>query len=390
LSGARTDWYGVPSGRVYTKGVAAKAEIFRVCPKCGARNKGKWEFCVRCGESLQDVTVATSQAKPEIVPVEESPEASPIGWVLLAIVFLAVAGGSVWWWSRTPVPAPVKTSAMAMVPPQIAPPSPSPGTNEGPADQLVGLARSKLAQNDLPGALAALEQALDKDPGNASIHALYGHVELLSGNLAKAVSAYTRATELDPQSAFYRAGRAGALNLAGRYDEAIPEYQRITAQGGEPTIEEAYGELLLFKKNDPAAALPHLKRASEGRPEDLGYTEQLASALEQTHDVEGATKLYRSVLEKSPGAAESRGRLAEILFTQGKTDDAINLTRAGIQQNPSVPVLHRDLGSFLERAGRLLEASAAYGDYARLAPNAPDAGTIKERADALAQQAQSP
>ena len=71
----------------------------------------------------------------------------------------------------------------------------------------------------------------------------------------------------------------------------------------------------------------------------------------------------------------------------GKTDAAIALTQAGIQLDPSVPALHRDLGSFLERSGRLLEASAAYADYARLAPNAPDVGAIKDRASALAQQA---
>ena len=34
-----------------------KAESVRLCPACGTRNKPKWEYCVNCGESLQDVAL---------------------------------------------------------------------------------------------------------------------------------------------------------------------------------------------------------------------------------------------------------------------------------------------------------------------------------------------
>jgi tetratricopeptide (TPR) repeat protein len=371
--------------------VAAKAEAFRVCPKCGTRNKGKWEFCVRCGESLQNVTIASSaetkpgkSAKAAIKLGQAKAESSPVGAVAVAILLLAAAAWSVYYLRGAQPPPPMKTTAVLVAP--KAAPAATPSTAPGGADELVTRARLKLAQNDVAGALPLLEQAVERDSRNASVHGLYAWALVLSGNLTKALAEYSIATDLDPQDLGFRAGKAGTLKLAGRFDEAIAEYQRIAAQGGAPPdVEEDYGSVLLNAKQDAAGALTHFRKASEAAPDNVGYREQLAYALEQSHDTEGARKEYEKILEKNPAAAVSRGRLAEILLGQGRNDDAIALTRTGIQIDASVPILHRDLGSLLERSGHPLEASAAYREYARLAPNAPDANEMKERANALAQ-----
>jgi Flp pilus assembly protein TadD len=368
--------------------VATKADDFRICPKCDARNKAKWEFCVRCGESLQNVTIAASAARaPATVVLESGRSEAPVGAAIVSLVLLVgVLGGSVWWWTHSSAPPPLKTTATVVEPAQSELPAPAtPGSK--PGDRNAALGRAKLVDNDLPGALPLLAEAVEAAPDNASFQALYAHALLLSGDLAKALEHYTVASQLEPQNAGYRTGLAGALNMAGRFDDAASEYQKILAQQpGDPEVEEDYGELLLTRKHDPAAALSYLKNASAGKPDDPIFAQQLALALEQTHDVDGAAKVYQTVLEKSPDAAEARGRLAEILFTKGKPDDAISLAQAGIKLNPSTPILHRDLGSFLERAGRFPEASIAYREYARLAPNAADARAMTERAEALAQR----
>jgi tetratricopeptide (TPR) repeat protein len=370
--------------------VAAKAEAFRVCPKCGTRNKGKWEFCVRCGESLQNVTIASSQperpgkAKAAIKIEGPRPESSPVGAALLSIAFLGALVGSFYWFRGTGAPAQVATSAV-LVAPKAPSPTPAPSTVPGGSDELVARARLKLAGNDVAGALPLLEEAASKDSGNASVHALYAWALVLSGTLDKGISEYTQATRIDPGNGSYRGSLAAALKLAGRTDEALQEYGRISPQQIGADTEEDYGMLLLSAKHDAAGALPHLKRASESNPDNLAFTEQYAYAMEQSRDLEGARRGYEKVLQRNPGAAESRGRLAEILISLGKNDDAITLTKTGIQLDATVPILHRDLGSLLERSGRPAEASVAYREYTRLAPNAPDAAAIKERADALAQ-----
>src|SRR5574339_395038 len=80
-----------------------------ICPACGARNKPKWEFCVRCGESLQDAETAAPLAKTVVkgkgkgksklkIEIHEREERSslPSGLVLgvgaLVLVGLGVAG----------------------------------------------------------------------------------------------------------------------------------------------------------------------------------------------------------------------------------------------------------------------------------------------------------
>jgi tetratricopeptide (TPR) repeat protein len=373
----------------------ARGDSFRVCPKCGSRNKAKWDFCVRCGESLGDATVTTAAPPPaEIVsgpPEAEGSQGLFLGFLALFVVAVA---GSVWWLSRSSAPPPVTDSrlfAAPAKPPSLPPPQPATGLASLNAltDPKLAEARAKLDANDVPGAIALLQELVSNNPDYAAAHGLYGYALLLSGNAARAVSEYTRAVQIDPSNVQYRIGRASALNFADKLDESVAEYEKVLQLSPDPKIEEDLGSLLLRQKNDPAAALPHLRKAAADEPGNPKYAEQYALALEATQDLEGAKKVYQKVLETTPGASESRGRLAEILFTQGRSDDAIALTKAGIERDPAVPILHRNLGSFLERSGKLMEASTAYGEYARLAPNAPDAAAIKDRAGALAQQAAS-
>ncbi|HWX23962.1 MAG TPA: tetratricopeptide repeat protein [Vicinamibacteria bacterium] len=366
--------------------MAAKNEGFRVCPKCGARNKGKWEFCVRCGEALHDVTMAPGEKATRVVALAPATEASPAGVILLSLVLLAAVAGGIWWVSGSKPPAQPDPGIFAIA---QTPSRPSPSPTVVPAGQKeADGGRRALGQGDARGALKLLQQAVDSAPDNASFQSSYAQALFLAGDLPAAIQHFSTATQLEPQNVTYRMGLAAALNHAGRNDEAAQEYNRILTQ--EPAnvdAEEDLGQLLLLRKGDAAAALPHLRKASELRPGEPIFDQQLAFALEKTQDLDGASAVYRKVLQKTPDAAEVRGRLAEILFNQGKADDAIALARAGIQRDPNVPVLHRDLGALLERAGRLPEASAAYREYARLAPNAQDARAMTERADLLAKQA---
>jgi Flp pilus assembly protein TadD len=367
--------------------VAAKNEGFRVCPKCGARNKGKWEFCVRCGEALHDVTMAPGEKATRVVEVAPATEASPIGVILLSLVLLAAVAGGVWWVKESKPPAKTDPGLFSIAQPSTSLPS-QPPTVVPVGQKEAEEGRRLLGQGDARGALKLLQQAVDSAPDNASFQNSYAQALFLAGDLPTAIQHFSTATQLEPQNVTYRMGLAAALNHAGRNDEAAQEYNRILTQ--EPAnvdAEEDLGQLLLLRKGDAAAALPHLRKASELRPGEPIFDQQLAFALEKTQDLDGASAVYKKVLQKTPDAAEVRGRLAEILFNQGKADDAIALARAGIQRDPNVPVLHRDLGALLERAGRLPEASAAYREYARLAPNAQDARAMTERADLLAKQA---
>src|SRR5438046_9114840 len=73
-----------------------KADSVRICPACGTRNKPKWEYCVKCGESLQDVPLgvpAAEAADAAVAEAETVEQAGPFPWVALAasIVLLDAA-----------------------------------------------------------------------------------------------------------------------------------------------------------------------------------------------------------------------------------------------------------------------------------------------------------
>jgi len=93
------------------------------------------------------------------------------------------------------------------------------------------------------------------------------------------------------------------------------------------------------------------------------------------------------VLQAVPQAAGSRAWLAEAQARQGQADAAVATLREGLRLTPDAPVLHRALGSVLERADQPREAADAYRKYVSLAPNAPDAAAIVARAQNLEAQA---
>ena len=81
-----------------------KDNDLRVCPSCGGRNKAKWDFCARCGESLAEVPVGApettvAQAEP-VVDMDE-----PFPWRGLLGTAIAI-GAAVAFWNFKPGPPP--------------------------------------------------------------------------------------------------------------------------------------------------------------------------------------------------------------------------------------------------------------------------------------------
>jgi tetratricopeptide (TPR) repeat protein len=357
-----------------------------ICPACGARNKPKWEFCVRCGESLQGVapTRATSGRAEAEEAAEARPPSAGSGRLLVVVAGLLLVGLAVaaWRYSRGasgPARPDPGLFTVATRPSELPSPSP-PGEGPGYTDFVEGL---RLYEQQKAGeAVPFLARAAAAAPANARFRHVHAQALWAAGEQEKALAEYAEAARLDPGQ--YGLRLAQVYETLGNDKEALRYYEQALALAPEsPGVRERIGTLLL-KGNDYAKAVPHLEAASRARPGDPALQQDLAYALEMSGEPARAIEVYREILATAPASAElARTRLAELLFKEGKRDDAIALAQEGVRLNPDAPLLHRRLGSLFERTGRAREAATAYREYARLAPNAPDAKELAERAERL-------
>jgi len=360
-----------------------------LCPSCGARNRPDWDFCARCNESLEGA-VAAEDVTPAVAASEvEAPSPSLLpGWTVATITLAALAALAVVAWRSASTAPPLEAAdpwlfTIAPRPPE--PLKPLPPTAPGAAEYEAGL--RLLNQGDLAGAVASLAAAVAADPAKAEYQSAYGRALLRSGDSDSGLSAWGEAARLDTR---YRRQYARELARAGRIADSVRQYEEILAAAPDAvTVHEDVGRLL-YRNGDFAKAAPHLQRASQAREDDPVLRQELAYALDQSGQKTQAIALYREVLSVAPEATISRGLLAQGLFEQGKADEAIALLDEGIKATPQVPVLHRTLGSLLESSARRAEAAAEYRAYARMAPNAPDAKEMVDRAARLEAAGRTP
>lgn len=353
-----------------------------VCPSCGARNKTKWEFCARCGESLQGVAAEGGPAKkaaPSGGARTAVGDSDGFNWrgPLLALVTVALLYGAwAFYGSGTAKPDPGLFQAGTRPPaPRAAAKPVSDATREK-----FEAGRKLLRDGNATAALEPLSQAAGEAPDNAEFIGVYAEALWQTGARDNALARFHEAASLDP--AAYRMRLAKALNQAGKPADAAREYEALVRDN--PNDYEVVKDLglLLVSQGNFAGALPQLKKAQELQP-DAEVSQQYGYALEKTGDRQGAADVYRTVLTGFPEAAATRSRLAEVLIQQGNKTEAIALIREGIALTPEAPLLRRSLGAALERANKMKDAAREYREYARLAPDAEDAKALMERANML-------
>jgi Flp pilus assembly protein TadD len=362
-----------------------------ICPVCETRNRARWEFCVRCGESLQDVNTETLRLRsldPEEAESVDEPEpgaqdTGDAGMVLLSGVLVLIALNAVaCLWQRDRPPAVRPSPDLFTLGTQPASlPSPTTEVANKPGARDFEEGRRLLVGGDAARAIALLQRAVDAAPENASFHDVLGQALAATGSPDQALVQFGEAARLD--RAQFGTKLAERLADAGRNEEAARAYEQLlAATPNDPFAQEGLGRMQ-YRLGNYAAAAPLLQRAAGARSDDPVLQQELAYALQATGNATAAIEVYNKVLALAPTADVARGLLADLLYQQGKPENAIALVQEGIQRDPQAPSLRRRLGSLLEQSGRAQEAAREYREYSRLAPNAPDAKDMAERAARL-------
>jgi Flp pilus assembly protein TadD len=324
-------------------------------------------------------------------PVSEAPSdgGAPLGRIVLSVVVLAglVAVGVYGLRSNRAEPAPTpdpQAFAMATLPPADRPALAPPPA--GPGAEAYAEASRKLAAGDKAGAADAFARAAAAEPSNADFRVARARVLWDMGARDEALRDYQQAAQLSPK---FGLEQARALDGAGQAPEAMRAYEALLQADASPGVKEEYGRLL-YRTGDHAKALPYLEVAVATRPNDPVLRQEMAYSLEQAGRKEEAAAAYRAILQQAPQADVARGLLAENLQAQGKTEEALAVLGEGLSTRPQAPLLQRAMGSLFERTNKPAEAAQRYREYARLAPNAPDAKELEARAAALDRAAGRP
>jgi superkiller protein 3 len=243
-----------------------------------------------------------------------------------------------------------------------------------------------MARGDHAGAIAALAEAIAAEPGNAEAHHLHAQALRKTGANQEALAAYREAARLS-SSANIRGDLAKFLVSLGQNAEAVTVYESLIADQPDSYAYLQQLAALHAASGRQDAALPLLARAAELAPAKADVQQDLGYALEQSGRRPEAIAAYRRAIELDAASSVSRMRVAELLWAEGRRDEALAVVRAGLENSQTTPALQRSLGSLLERSGAVQEAIAAYREYARLAPGAPDAQEMAQRAAELERRA---
>lgn len=344
-----------------------------ICPACQTRNRAQWDFCARCGESLENVAITESEEGPA-PPGDLGP--------LYLVLMVTVLAGTVALACRDLAnhPAPPAASPGVFTFGGQAPPGPSPAPVSLPGSRAAEAGRRLLAQGKGGEAIPLLEQAVAENPDNAEYQHLLGRALWDTGTREDAVRVQAEAARLDP--AAYGVVYAEALEILGRSDEAVTAFEAALAAQPASSIAQEGLSRIYYRRGEFAKALPLLE-ALAVKTRNPVLMQQVAYAAEKTGDRERAIATYRTVLAAEPRSDVVRELLADSLLAAGQKEEAIGLLREGIERSPEAPLLQRRLGAALEQTGRTADAAAAYREFVRLAPNAPEAEQIAARAARL-------
>jgi len=205
----------------------------------------------------------------------------------------------------------------------------------GDATSYTGAAQLLLAERNFRAASGAVDKALELAPGDAQAWKVKGMVETERGDLKAGLEAFARATKLDPTDpeAWQRLGTAQRLLF--RYPEAAATFQQgIASFPGYARLYAAFAELL----TDPGS---HPDAASEAR----------------------AVELLRKAVALDASLAAAHYQLGTVLLEEGKAGDALPYLERAASLEPGNSAAHLAVANAYRDLGRVGEQAKALVRY---------------------------
>jgi len=250
----------------------------------------------------------------------------------------------------------------------------------GVADASLALYRMSNNRLDADRALAAAQEARQRNPNLPEVHFALGSVYTATGRNAESVSEIKRALELSPNSddGYLRLGRA--YLATGQEQEGIAAYKKAVQLNpyywwNHTRLGAAYYRL--GKIDD---AIREFKEQIQLNPANEDGYNNLGSAYLKKADGKKAIPQFEKAIEIHPTDGEY-SNLATAYYQAGKYKEAIPIYQKALLLNPDQPDVVRNLGEAFARVGQEKEAQEQYERamnllYDQLAVNPRDADAL--------------
>jgi tetratricopeptide (TPR) repeat protein len=237
-------------------------------------------------------------------------------------------------------------------------------TEQPPASLAPALER--LRRGDRPGARAAIDAALAREPDAPALLAFAGLLAAQAGDPAAAVPHFRRALALAPDDLGMRVNLATALVASGARDEAAaacaagpddPRLSRLAAY-----IHQESGRLA-----EAAAAYQSVIAAF---PEDFESWNNLGNVRAAMGDLDGAIDAFLRAITLRPDVVEMVFNLSEALAAAGRDEERRAVMREAARVSPDDVRVQTELGLAESALNDFEAAERAYIEAIRLDPGA--------------------
>ncbi|MCL6565678.1 MAG: tetratricopeptide repeat protein [Acidobacteriia bacterium] len=209
-----------------------------------------------------------------------------------------------------------------------------PATPKPPARQaLLAEAEAALAREDYAGAVQALRRFLAEEPDDAHAQFQLGYALTALGEREPARAAYERAVALKDDFAEAHL-HLGLLLLDADPAAAVPHLARASALLTDAAQPRYLWGLALERSGQMEPAVARYREAIRLDDKNFDAHFALARVLLRTNQPAAAEVAFRAALERKPDAAAARLGLAESLITQGKLEAAVPELEAYLAAQP--------------------------------------------------------
>jgi len=228
------------------------------------------------------------------------------------------------------------------------------------------------AEDNLPGAVAELEDYRRRNPENHAVAFQLAEACEAAGEEKKAADLYG---ELAGQADRRPGNVAAALKLAelhrreGRPVEALEALAgAMTGRRSESAILVRAARLIDGLEN-PEQVYQDAGRLVTDDAEGCGPFVLVGMLAERAGKPDEAIALYDKAIARQPKTAIAYSRKAHLLIRADRLEDALGVYRAAISAGLPLPAFHRQMGMILERLDRVDEAVEEYRVARRGAPD---------------------